>query len=44
MSYNLILPNRTGTNKRETLEVTNNVVLIGSNGAGKTHLGNWIEQ
>lgn len=44
MSYNLILPKRTGTNERETLEVTNNVVLIGSNGSGKTRLGNWIEQ
>jgi energy-coupling factor transporter ATP-binding protein EcfA2 len=44
MSYNLTLPNRAGTDERETLEITNNVVLIGSNGAGKTRLGNWIEQ
>jgi hypothetical protein len=44
MSFNIILPNRTGTNERETLETSNNIVLIGANGAGKSRLGVWIEQ
>jgi hypothetical protein len=44
MPFNLILPNRRGTNERETLETDNNLVLIGSNGAGKSRLGVWIEQ
>lgn len=44
MSYNIILPNRTGKNENETLEVNSNVVFIGSNGSGKTRLGSWIEQ
>ena len=44
MPYNIILPNRKGTNERETLETDNNIVLIGSNGAGKSRLGVWIEQ
>jgi len=44
MPFNIILPNRTGTNERETLETENNMVLIGSNGAGKSRLGVWIEE
>ena len=44
MSFKIILPNRTGTNERETLETSNNIVLIGANGAGKSRLGVWIEQ
>ncbi|MDP3443351.1 MAG: ABC transporter ATP-binding protein, partial [Ignavibacteria bacterium] len=44
MPFNITLPNRTGTNERETLVTDNNLVLIGSNGAGKSRLGVWIEQ
>lgn len=44
MPFNITLPNRTGTNESETLETDNNLVLIGSNGAGKSRLGVWIEQ
>lgn len=44
MPFNIILPHRTGTSERETLETDNNIVLIGSNGAGKSRLGVWIEQ
>lgn len=44
MPFNIILPNRTGTNERETLETDNNIVFIGSNGSGKSRLGVWIEQ
>ena len=44
MPFNIILPNRTGTNERESLETENNIVLIGSNGAGKSRLGVWIEE
>lgn len=44
MPYNIILPNRTGENQTEALETENNIVLIGSNGAGKSRLGVWIEQ
>ncbi|MEZ4885764.1 MAG: AAA family ATPase [Chitinophagales bacterium] len=44
MSFNITFPNRTGTNENEILETENNIVLIGSNGAGKSRLGVWIEQ
>jgi hypothetical protein len=44
MIYNITFPNRTGINGTETLETENNLVLIGSNGAGKSRLGIWIEQ
>lgn len=44
MPFNIILPNRTGTNEIENLETENNIVLIGSNGAGKSRLGVWIEE
>jgi hypothetical protein len=44
MPFNVILPNRTGAVQKETLETNNNLVLIGSNGAGKSRLGVWIEQ
>lgn len=44
MQFNLILPNRTGTNEKETLTTENNIILIGANGSGKSRLGFWIEQ
>lgn len=44
MSFNIILPKQDGTAGKETLTTSNNIVLIGSNGAGKTRLGTWIEQ
>ncbi len=44
MSYNIILPVRTGQNAQEAIQTLNNIVLIGANGSGKTRLGVWIEQ
>jgi energy-coupling factor transporter ATP-binding protein EcfA2 len=44
MTYNIILPDRTGTPATETLTTDNNIVLIGANGSGKSRLGVWIEQ
>ena len=44
MTFNLTLPNRTGTNQTETLTTENNIVLVGANGSGKSRLGAWIEQ
>lgn len=44
MTFNLTLPNRTGTNQTETLTTDNNIVFIGANGSGKSRLGAWIEQ
>ena len=44
MSFNITLPNRNGTNVSEQLETSNNLVIIGANGAGKTRLGIWIEE
>ncbi|MBW4575278.1 MAG: DUF4435 domain-containing protein [Aphanothece sp. CMT-3BRIN-NPC111] len=44
MTYNITLPNRTGTNQTETLTTDNNIVLIGANGSGKSRLGAWMEQ
>jgi len=44
MSFNIILPNKTGQQGQETVQTENNIVLVGANGAGKTRLGVWIEQ
>lgn len=44
MNFNIILPNRNGTNESEQLEASNNLVIIGANGSGKTRLGIWIEE
>ncbi len=44
MNIDLILPNRNGQNSRETIRLSNNVVLVGANGSGKTRLGVWLEQ
>lgn len=45
MDYTLFLPDRTGTpEKEEALQTSNNIVLIGANGSGKTRLGVRIEQ
>jgi energy-coupling factor transporter ATP-binding protein EcfA2 len=44
VSFNITLPNRNGTNVSEQLETSNNLVIIGANGAGKTRLGIWIEE
>lgn len=44
MNFNITLPNRNGTNASEQLETSNNLVIIGANGAGKTRLGIWIEE
>ena len=43
MAFDIVLPNRTGTNEQEIFTTENNIVLIGSNGAGKSRLGVWIE-
>jgi len=44
MSFNIILPNKTGQQGQQTIETDNNLVLVGANGAGKTRLGVWIEE
>ncbi len=44
MNFNIMLPKRDGTQGVEPLETSNNLVFVGSNGAGKTRLGIWIEQ
>src|SRR5699024_10866208 len=33
-----------GETERETFETSNNIVLVGANGSGKSRLGVWIEQ
>lgn len=43
MAFDIILPNRAGTNQQEIFTTDSNIVLIGSNGAGKSRLGAWIE-
>jgi hypothetical protein len=44
VEINITLPNRNGTNELEQLVTSNNLVIIGANGAGKTRLGIWIEE
>lgn len=43
MSYKYWLPDENG-NRIEQFSCCNSVILIGANGAGKSHLGAWIEQ
>lgn len=43
MDYKYWLPDENG-NKIEQFTCSNAVILIGANGAGKSHLGAWIEQ
>lgn len=42
MKPDITLPNRTGQGANEILH-SDNIVIIGANGAGKTRLGAWIE-
>lgn len=44
MNFKIILPKSDGTQGTESLQTSNNLVFVGSNGAGKTRLGIWIEQ
>jgi hypothetical protein len=44
MNFNIILPERNGQNREEVIQVSNNIVLVGANGSGKTRLGAWIEE
>lgn len=44
MSFTIILPNKTGQPRQQTIQTENNIVLVGANGAGKTRLGVWMEQ
>lgn len=43
MKYKYWLPDKDGHSKEQETE-NNAVILIGANGAGKSHLGAWIEQ
>lgn len=43
MTFEIILPSRTGTDEQEIFKTDKNIVLVGSNGAGKSRLGAWIE-
>lgn len=42
MEYTFYLPNKDGTEYQGTLN-NNSLIIIGANGAGKSHLGAWIE-
>ncbi|MGY3966459.1 DUF4435 domain-containing protein [Aeromonas enteropelogenes] len=44
MNFKITLPKSDGTQGTESLQTSNNLVFVGSNGAGKTRLGIWIEQ
>lgn len=44
IKHNIILPSRIGEKSTEEIELTNNLVLIGANGSGKTRLGVFIEE
>lgn len=44
MEFEVKLPNREGNADQEILNTSNNIVLIGANGSGKSRLGVWIEQ
>lgn len=44
MNYNITLPKRDGTPGQEVLQIKNNIVIVGANGAGKTRLGVRIEE
>lgn len=43
MKPDIIVPNRTGQGANEIIQNSNNIVIIGANGSGKTRLGAWIE-
>lgn len=44
IKHNIILPSRNGEKSTEEIEMSNNLVLIGANGSGKTRLGVFIEE
>ena len=43
MRPDIILPSAIGDQNNETISGESNLVVIGSNGAGKTRFGSWIE-
>ncbi|WP_234423188.1 DUF4435 domain-containing protein [Flavobacterium sp. RSP49] len=44
IKHKIILPNRNGEKSTEEIELSNNLVLIGANGSGKTRLGVFVEE